>query len=118
MRIPYLKRLMNRELTNIGWTIFFLECADETLYAGMTRNLEKELIAIRVLKKGEYINNNRIPVKVVFKETKLIFKEAHAKCKFMKKMNKRMKKRLIETKKWPLGGALKEYIEGLEITNI
>lgn len=108
---------INRDLKNIGWTIFFLECADNTLYAGMTRNLEKELIEIRAFRKGIYFGKRpeRLPVKVVFKEVNLVFKEARAKFNFMKKMNKIMKVRLIETKKWPIGGTLKEYIESKEI---
>jgi putative endonuclease len=112
---------MKRDLTNIGWTIFFLECADSTLYAGMTRNLGKELVEMRVLKINEYVNSKkfaRLPVTVVFKETNLIFKEAHAKYSFMKKMNKTMKNRLIKTRKWPIGGALKKYIESAENINI
>lgn len=108
---------INRDLKNIGWTIFFLECADDTLYAGITRNLDKELIEIRVFRKGIYFGKHpdRLPVKVVFKEINLIFKEARAKFNFMKKMNKTMKVRLIETKKWSIGGSLKEYIESKEI---
>lgn len=108
---------MNKDLKNIGWTIFFLKCADDTLYAAMTRNLEKELIEIRVFRKGLYFGKHpdRLPVVVVFKEENLIFKEAHAKLKFMRKMNKTMKRRLIETKKWPIGGSLKEYIESRRI---
>jgi predicted GIY-YIG superfamily endonuclease len=108
---------MNRDLTNVGWTVFFLECMDKTLYAGMTRNLEKELIEIRIFRKGVYFGKHpdRLPVTVVFKEMNLTFKEAHAKLKFMRKMNKTMKNRLIETKKWPIGGSLKKLIENGEI---
>lgn len=106
----------NRELKNVGWTIFFLNCEDNTLYAGMTRNLEKELLEIRMLRSGEYFSKHpeRLPGTVVFKEVNLIFKEAHAKHKFMKKMNKTMKNKLIKTKKWPLGGAWEEYLKSLE----
>ena len=108
---------MNRDLTNVGWTIFFLKCADDTLYAAMTRNLEKELIEIRMFRKGIYFGKrpDRLPVTVVFKEMNLTFKEARAKLKFMRKMNKTMKDRLIETKKWPIGGSLKKSIESGEI---
>jgi len=108
---------MDRDLTNIGWTIFFLKCADETLYAAMTRNLKKELIEIRMFRKGIYFGKrpDRFPVVVVFKEENLTFKEAYAKLKFMRKMNKNMKNRLVETKKWPIGGSLKEFIENGEI---
>ncbi len=111
---------MNRDLTNVGWTVFFLECADKTLYAGMTRNLDKELIQIGVLRDKEYFSKfpERLPVELVFKEVNLPFKEAYAKSKFMKKMNKTMKKRLIATKKWPIGGTLKKYIESGEDINI
>lgn len=111
------KKKKNKDLENVGWTICYLECADNTLYAVMTRNLKKELIEIGELKKGIYFTKHpeRLPVKVVFKETNLIFKEARAKYTFMKKMNKTMKLRLIETKKWPIGGALREYILSREI---
>jgi len=107
----------NKEVENVGWTVFFLECADKTLYAGMTRNLKKELIEIREFRKGRYFGKypERFPVEVVFKEVNLLFKEAMAKFNFMKKMNKTMKLRLIETKAWPIGGTLREFILSQEL---
>lgn len=108
---------MKRDLTNIGWTVFFLRCADGTLYAGNTRNLDKELIEIRAFKTGIYFSTHpdRFPVEVVFKEVNLIFKEAYAKVSYMRKMNKKMKEKLIRTGQWPIGGTYEKYLESLEI---
>lgn len=100
-------------LKNVGWIIFIVECTDGTLYTGMARNLEKELIEINVLRKGIYFSRHpeRLPVKVVFKEINVPFKEAYAKFCYMRKIPRHMRKKLISTKRWPMGGHWKKYIE-------
>ena len=55
----------------------------------------------------------RIPVKLVFNEQISDFREAYAKTRYLRQMNRKLRKKLIETKKWPLGGPWKEYIKKL-----
>ena len=95
----------------VGWTVFFVECADGTYFSGLCRNLRKKLWEIDN-RQGLYFSKHpeRLPVKVVFKEVQLPFREAYAKYKYMKEMNRKLKKKLIGTGQWPLGGPLKRYL--------
>lgn len=94
-----------------GWTIYILECVDGSLYSDMSRNLKLDLKAIEA---GDfwYFRKNKglLPVKVVFKETRVPFKEAWAKHTYLRMMTKVQRQRLIKTKKWPIGGALKQFL--------
>lgn len=87
----------------IGYTVFILECADGSYFAGMCRNLRKKLWDISS-GKGIYFSKHpeRLPVKAVFKEEKLFFKEAYEKSQYLKTMNREMRKKLIDTKTWPV----------------
>jgi putative endonuclease len=103
---------MNKEKLRIGWILYIVECADKTLFTGMTRDLTKALVEINVLKKRRYFNGHpeRIPVKVVFQENNVPFREAYSKFSYLRKMNRYLKNKLIRTKKWPVGGPWKEYM--------
>ena len=48
---------------NIKWYIYILICKDNTLYTGITNNLEKRLITHN-LGKGAKYTRNRLPVKI------------------------------------------------------
>jgi putative endonuclease len=88
-------------MKNIGWTVFIAECSDGTYYGGWTRDIVKELAEINVLKKGYFIRHpERTPVKVVFEDNNLPFREAFSKYSYLMEMNRRVRKSLIETKKW------------------
>ena len=78
----------------------------------MTRNIKKELAEIRTLRKGLYFGTHpeRFPVEEVYKETGLCFEEAYVKFKYLRTMNKTMKKRLVRKKSWPISGPYKEYL--------
>lgn len=96
----------------ITWVIFIVECKDGTYYGGMARDLRKELIFINDFRKGFYFYNHpeRVPVKLLYQEN-CPFKEANAKFKYLRTMNRRLKTKLITTNKWPYGGAWKEFAE-------
>jgi len=95
-----------------GWIIFILHCADNTFFVGMTRNMKRTLAEINVMNKGIYFSKHpeRLPVKIVFQESRLKFREAYAKYRYMREMNRKMRLRLIAKKVWPMSGPLLEYI--------
>lgn len=95
----------------IGWTFFFVECADGKFFAGFGRNLEHSLKKISD-GFGYYFSTHpeRLPVKLIFKEEQLSFREAYAKFLYAKKFNRPKKIKLMETKKWPYGGPLKKFL--------
>ena len=96
-----------------GWTVYILECADGTYATGFCSNLRKRLASINIFQEGYYFSRHpdRIPVKVVFKEIQLPFKEAFSKARYLRNMTRRYKIRLINTGRWPIGGAYQEYLK-------
>lgn len=103
-----------------GWTLFIIKCADNTYFSGMTRNLKKEIAEIKMYHKGIYFSKHpeRFPIKLVFEEKNVPFKEAYAKNLYLKEMKRYMKEQLIEHKKWTMGGPWKAYLEKNDILPI
>jgi predicted GIY-YIG superfamily endonuclease len=99
-------------LTGTGWTVYILECADQSFRAGLTRNLRKAVADINMLGIGHHFGGHpeRLPVKVVFKEEGLKFREAYAKYNYITEMARPMRIKLIKKKKWPIGGPLLQYV--------
>ena len=97
-------------LERLGWTVYILECADGTYFAGWTRNMKTAMSQVLM---EEYFFNHpaRLPFKVAYKERNLPFKEAYAKHEYLRLMNHRQRARLIETKTWTKGGPWKKYLE-------
>lgn len=96
-----------------GWTVYILECADGSYATGFCSNFKKKLASINIFHEGYYFSTHpdRIPVKVVFKETGLPFKEAFSKARYLRCMVRKHKYKLINTGKWPVGGAYLEYLK-------
>jgi len=110
---PALREYKKALLKKLGWSIFIVECVDGSYVGGMTRNMKKELIYINVFRKGTHFCNHpeRVPVKVVYQETSVPWKEAIAKYHYLREMTKRLRKKLIDTKKWPYGGTWRKFLE-------
>lgn len=54
---------------NNNWTIYFLRCNDNSLYAGITTNIERRLHQHNNTKLGAKYTRARRPVKLVYSET-------------------------------------------------
>jgi len=101
----------------VGWSVYFVECPDGAYLTGLTRDIEKDMRLIhKGLKLSGFISRepNRLPVKLIFSEGNLSFREAYVKYTYMKQMNRYLKEKLIRTKKWPRGEALTEFFNKLE----
>lgn len=98
---------------SIGWSLFIVECADGTYYSEICRNIKKRIRELNSIPECIYLHNHpeRLPVKVVYKEENLPFKEAFAKFKYLKEMRTPLKKRLIFKHIWPNGGPYKRFLE-------
>ncbi len=94
-----------------GWSIFILECADGSLFSGMARSVTREIATINTVKSGIYFSTHpdRLPVKLIYEEAHLCFPEAYVKFRYLRDMNKTMKKRLMRKKTWPIAGPYKAY---------
>lgn len=92
--------------------IFILECADGTFFSAMSSNFRGKMWTIN---NGLSIyfkdRSKRLPAKLVYEEKSLLFKEAYAKFRYMKKMSRKQKIRLINEGIWPIGGTWKKYID-------
>jgi putative endonuclease len=52
----------------VGWCCYIIECADGTLYTGITNDLDKRLAAHNAGSAAKY-TRARLPVRVVYTET-------------------------------------------------
>ena len=50
-----------------AWAVYILRCNDDTLYTGITNNLEKRIIA-HAAGKGSKYTRSRLPVELVYHE--------------------------------------------------
>lgn len=93
-------------ITRSNWTLYILECADGHYFTGMTRNTLKNGIKNLKLPSNCFFSGHpeRFPAKLAFVENDVPFREAYAKFKYMRGMNRKLRKKLIETRRWPLGG--------------
>jgi len=94
-----------------GWYLFIFECADGTYYSGFCQDVDRKEREINS-GVGIYFSKHpeRLPVKLVFEDQCLVFQEAYAKSRYLKEMNRKLKKKLILDKKWPVGGAWEKFL--------
>ena len=52
----------------VHWTVYILECADKSLYTGITKNLDRRL-AEHAAGKGARYTKGRGPFRLVYRET-------------------------------------------------
>ena len=98
----------------IGYTVFLIEGADGSYYSGWCRNLDQKLKDIEDGKIYYFAQHpEKFPIKIVFREDHIFFKEAFAKARYLKVMTKRHRAKLIKTNEWPFGHILKDYYKKL-----
>ncbi|MEI7841838.1 MAG: GIY-YIG nuclease family protein [Gallionellaceae bacterium] len=51
----------------MSWTCYLLRCADDTLYCGITNDLEKRLAAHNAGEGAKY-TRGRVPLKLIYQE--------------------------------------------------
>ena len=80
----------------MGWTVYMLECADTSLYTGITLNLERRL-AEHAKGKGAKYTKHRGPFTVVFTERQETRGQALKREAAIKSMKRKAKLGLIGT---------------------
>jgi len=99
--------------------LFIVRCQDDSLYTGIcrSRKLEQTLAEING-GRGYYFSTHseRLPVVPVFLEEERPFKEVFVKMRYLRRMNKPMKEKMLKTKKWPMGRPLKAYGMTVEVS--
>ena len=80
----------------MGWTVYMLECADTSLYTGITLDLERRL-AEHAIGKGAKYTKHRGPFTVVFTELQETRGQALKRETAIKSMKRKAKLGLIGT---------------------
>ena len=81
----------------MNWLVYMLECSDNSIYTGITNNLEERLKKHQSGNGAKYLRG-RLPIKLVYKENFLNRSEATKREIYIKKMSKKEKKHLIDLK--------------------
>ena len=81
----------------MNWLVYMLECSDNSIYTGITNNLEERLKKHQSGNGAKYLRG-RLPIKLVYKENSINRSEATKREIYIKKMSKKEKKNLIDLK--------------------
>ena len=81
----------------MNWLVYMLECSDNSIYTGITNNLEERLKRHQSGKGAKYLRG-RLPIKLVYEESFINRSEATKKEIHIKKMSKKEKRNLIDLK--------------------
>ena len=81
----------------MNWLVYMLECSDNSIYTGITNNLEERLKTHQSGNGAKYLRG-RLPIKLVYKEFFVNRSEATKREIYIKKMSKKEKKKLIDFK--------------------
>ena len=76
------------------WLVYMLECSDNSIYTGITNNLENRLKKHQSGDGAKYLRG-RLPIKIIYKELFINRSEATKREISIKKMSKKEKVRLI-----------------------
>jgi|TARA_B110000971_G_scaffold49407_1_gene49628 putative endonuclease len=79
----------------MDWLLYMLECSDNSIYTGITNNLEERLKRHKSGNGAKYLRG-RLPIKLVYKENFINRSEATKREIYIKKMSKKEKKNLID----------------------
>ena len=78
----------------MNWLVYMLECSDNSIYTGITNNLENRLKKHQSGDGAKYLRG-RLPIKIIYKELFINRSEATKREISIKKMSKKEKVRLI-----------------------
>lgn len=102
------------ELQIKGYTVFIVQCADGSYYSGLCDNMQKRLKEINSCDVSYFMSKPElVPVQVVFREDQLPFRVAYEKHRCLRKMTRRDRIKLIQTKRWPLGKRKRALIDAI-----
>ena len=79
------------------WSLYIIQCSDESLYTGITTDISRRLKEHNA-KKGAFYTQNKTPVKLVYQEAMANQSEARKREARIKKLPRPKKLALIATK--------------------
>jgi len=94
----YLKRLrLFITMNSKDWTVYLLRCSDESLYCGITKDVEKRVEKHRKGNGSKYVRS-RLPARVVYTEDGHTRSTALKREHEIKSYSKQKKERLVKQK--------------------
>ena len=81
----------------INWWVYIVCCADDSLYTGITTNLERRIAEHNDSKKGAKYTRSKRPVKLVYSEKHSDRSSASKREYIIKKMSRSNKLKLIQS---------------------
>jgi putative endonuclease len=87
-----------KELDNNNWFIYILRCVDNSLYIGISKNVEERIKKHNVGKGSKYVNSRK-PSFLVYVEGPFDHSAALKKELFLKSLKKHQKELLINERK-------------------
>ena len=92
---PWLKKLAEQITTSMkNWLVYILRCRDDTLYTGITNDLENRLQSHNE-KRGARYTRARLPVTLVYQEEATSRSQASRREAAIKKLTRQKKLKLI-----------------------
>ena len=82
----------------MSWFVYILRCSDDTLYTGVTTDIERRFKEHKEGKTGAKYTRSRFPLEIVFRETWASRSEAQVREAQIKKLSRPLKKLLIKDK--------------------
>jgi predicted GIY-YIG superfamily endonuclease len=80
----------------VGWVVYILECADGTLYVGVTNDLERR-VAAHAAGKGARYTRGRSPLRVVHVEAAPTRGDAQRREAAIRRLSREAKRALVVT---------------------
>jgi putative endonuclease len=79
-----------------SWFVYILRCADNTLYTGITTDVDNRIKQHNGVKKGAKYTRNRQPVQLVYQEVSDSRSDASKREYSIKSLKKRQKEHLVD----------------------
>lgn len=79
------------------WFVYMIRCSDNSLYTGVTTNIERRFKEHQESKKGSKYARAKIPLRVVYQETHPNRSEAQIREAQLKKYTKTEKEKLVKS---------------------
>jgi len=83
-------------MTDRTWYVYILRCSDDSLYTGVTTDIDRRFNEHREGKTGAKYTRSRFPLEIVYRETCASRSEAQVREAQIKKLTRLEKKQLIQ----------------------
>lgn len=83
------------------WSLYIVRCSDDTLYTGITTDIERRINEHNNTKKGAFYTRNKAPVELVYQESAAGQSEARRQEAQIKRLSRKEKLELLSEAQRP-----------------